>query len=290
MKQLKGFDLLRPRNLADALEMMATFEMARPIAGGSDLIPQFKDEGCKSKNLVDLGIIQELNGIIEEDNRILIGPMTTQTQVASSKSIEKKAPALHDAVKYMGSVQIRNRATIGGNLCNASPAADTALPLLVHSAEVQIMSLHDSCWIPLKDFFIDTNVTILKPDELLTGIRFPVITNASSSFQRIGRRRGFTLSVVNIAIFVKRDRDSLGDVKIAIGAVAPTPIRLVKVEEELRGKKMTNELVEEVGMMVSNAVSPRDSARSSAEYKRDMAGVLARRALSTAWTRVGGEL
>lgn len=290
MKQLKGFDLLRPRTLVGALEMMATLEIAQPIAGGSDLIPQFKDEGCKPKHLVDLGLIQELNGIMEEGNRVLIGPTTTHTQVASSKLIEEKDPALHEAVKWMGSVQIRNRGTIGGNLCNASPAADTAPPLLVHSAEVQVMSLDGSRWMPLVDFFVDSKVTVLEPDELLTGIRFPVVAGASSSFQRIGRRRGFTLSVVDVAAYVERDGGSLGDVKIAVGAVAPTPIRLVKVEEGLRGRKVTYELVEEAGRMVSEAVNPRDSARSSAEYKRDMAGVLVRRALSAAWKRVGGEL
>lgn len=289
MKPLAGFELLRPGTLSGALELLATLELAWPIAGGTDLIPQFKEEGCESKHLVDLSLIRELNGIKMEDNLGIIGPMTTQTQAISSKLIEEKAPALHDAVKLMGSNQIRNRATIGGNLCNASPAADTAPPLLVHDAEVKLTSLEDSRWIPLTDFFAE-ECTALKPDELMTSIRFPVVYGASSSFQRIGRRRGFTLSVLNLAIYVERDGKNLSEVKIAIGAVAPTPIMLGKVERELEGMRMDASLLEQAGRMVSEAVNPRDSARSSAEYKREMAGVLAKKALSAAWTRVGGEL
>ena len=288
MKPLTGFELLRPRTLSGALELIATLELAWPIAGGTDLIPQFKEEGCESKHLVDLSLIRELNGIKMEDNLVTIGPMTTQTQAISSKLIEEKAPALHDAVNLMGSNQIRNRATIGGNLCNASPAADTAPPLLVHGAEVKLTSLEDSRWIPLTDFFAE-ECTALDPDELMTSIRFPVVHGASS-FQRIGRRRGFTLSVLNLAVYVKRDGKNLSEVKIAVGAVAPTPIMLGKVERELEGMRMDASLLEQAGRMVSEAVNPRDSARSSAEYKREMAGVLAKKALSAAWTRVGGEL
>jgi carbon-monoxide dehydrogenase medium subunit len=289
VKPLTGFELLRPSTLSGALELLATLELAWPIAGGTDLIPQFKDDGCESKHLVDLSLIRELNGIKMEDNLVVIGPMTTQTQVISSRLIEEKAPALHEAVKLMGSIQIRNRATIGGNLCNASPAADTAPPLLVHDAEVKLTSLEDSHWVPLTDFFAE-ECTALEPNELMTSIRFPVVHGASSSFQRIGRRRGFTLSVLNLAVYIERDGKNLSEVKIAVGAVAPTPIMLEKVERELKGMRMDTNLLEHAGKMVSEAVNPRDSARSSGEYKREMAGVLAKKALITAWTRVGGEL
>ena len=289
MKPLTGFELLRPSTLTGALEYLSTIELSWPIAGGTDLIPLFKEEGCESKHLVDLSLIQELKGIEMEDNFVVIGPMTTQSQVISSKLTEEKAPALHEAVALMGSTQIRNRATIGGNLCNASPAADTAPPLIVHEAEVKLTSLRDSRWMPLTDFFGD-ECTALERDELMTSIRFPIIPGASSSFQRIGRRGGFTLSILNLAAYVERDGKNLSEVRIAVGAVAPTPIKLEKVEDELRGRRMDSRLLDQAGRMVSEAVNPRDSARSSAEYKRDMAGVLARRALREAWARVGGEL
>jgi len=290
MKPLKGFELLRPRTLVGALEMMATLELAQPLSGGTDLIPTFKDLGCKSKNLVDLSLIQELNGVIEENDRILIGPTTTHAQILTSKLIAEKAPALHDAARWIGSVQIRNRGTVGGNICNASPAADTAPPLLVHAAEVQMSSLDDTRWVPLHNFFAGPKMTILEPIELLTSLRFPIVKSAASSFQRIGRRKGFTLSVVNTAVYVEREEENLKEVRVALGSVAPTPLRIFKVEDEFRGKGMSEELVNAVAKTCMENVKPIDDVRGTAEYRRDMVAVLIKRAMREAWTRMGGAL
>lgn len=290
MKPLTGFDLMRPLTLTSALEMMATLELTQPIAGGTDLVAAYRDLGCKPVHLIDLGLIPELNGIVEEDGDVLIGPTTTHTQILASKVIEETAPALHDAARWIGSVQIRNRGTVGGNICNASPAADTAPPLLVHDAEAQISSLDDDRWVPLQDFFAGPKMTILEPDELLTGLRFPSVKGAGSSFQRIGRRKGFTLSVVNAAIYVERSGDKVREARIALGSVAPTPMRVTKVENELRGKKMNEELVEQAAQVCVEEAKPIDDVRGTAEYRRDMTAVLVKRSMREAWRRAGGEL
>jgi len=289
LRPLSGFDLIRPRTLVGALEALATLEEAVPIAGGTDLIALYRDVGGKASHLVDLSQIPELGGIVEEGNNVIIGPTTTHAQLLASEVVAKRVPALHDAVKVIGSVQVRNMATVGGNLCNASPAADTAPPLLVHGAEAQVSSLEDTRWVPLVDFFKGPKMTILEPDELLTGLRVQV-TAGCSSFQRLGRRRGFTLSVVNSATYLERYGDKVREARIAFGSVAPTPIRVPKAEVELKGKALTESLIEKVAKECTGLVSPINDVRGTAEYRRDMTAVLARRALREAWTRSGGVL
>ena len=290
MKPLTGFDLLRPPTLVGALEMMGTLEGAMPIAGGTDIVPTFRDLGSKPVRLIDLGLIEELRGVEEEEGYVLIGPTTTHSQILASKLVEEAAPALHDAARWIGSVQIRNRGTVGGNLCNASPAADSAPPLLVHAAEAHIVSLEEGHWIPLQELFKGPKMTALEKNEILGGLRFPLMKGAGSSFQRIGRRRGFTLSVVNAAVYAERDSDRLKEARIALGSVAPTPIRAPTVENKIRGRTMSEELIEEAAAGCVEAAKPIDDIRGTAEYRRDMVGVLVKRAMREAWRRAGGVL
>ncbi len=290
MKPLNGFELLRPPTLVGALEMMGTLANPMPIAGGTDIIPTFRDLGSKQVHLIDLGLIDELRGVEEEEGYVLIGPTTTHAQLLSSKLIEQAVPALHDAARWIGSVQIRNRGTVGGNLCNASPAADSAPPLLVHGAEAHIVSLEEGHWIPLQELFKGPKMTVLEKNEILGGLRIPLVRGVGSSFQRIGRRRGFTLSVVNAAAYVERDGDRLKEVRIALGSVAPTPIRVPSVESKIKGKKMSEELIGEAAASCIDAAKPIDDIRGTAEYRRDMVGVLVKRAIRESWSRAGGVL
>jgi CO/xanthine dehydrogenase FAD-binding subunit len=290
MRPLTEFNLLRPHTLVGALEMLTTLEKPQPIAGGTDLIPLFREVESKTKNLIDLSLIKELNGLYEDLDSIFIGPTTTHSQILFSKTIPEKVPALNDACRVIGSVQIRNRGTIGGNLCNASPAADSAPPLLVHSAEVNTSSLSKNRWLPLEEFFKGPKITILQPDELLIGIKLPIIQNSSSAFKRIGRRKGFTLSVVNAAAYVEREDNQIKNLRLSIGSVAPTPLRMKKIENEFIGLKMSERVLNEIGQACSEQVTPIDDVRGSAEYRRDMSGVLVKRALLEAWSRTGGKL
>lgn len=291
MKPLPSFRLHRPGSLKEALELLSTLEEVKPIAGGTDLIPLLREEGVEIDNLVDLSYLRGLNYIREEGGFVTIGATTTHTQLLGSEIVAEKARALHEAVANLGSVQIRNRGTIGGNLCNASPASDTAPPLLVLGSEVTVASSKEMRTMPLEGLFAGPKINSLAVDELLTEIRFPAPPPASgSAFHRIGRRTGFTLSVVNAAAYVEREKEACCKVRIAFGSVAPTPMRVPEIESVLEGREPTASLMEEVGDICKGLVRPVDDIRGSARYRCEMARILVKRALRDAWIRAGGEI
>jgi len=285
MKPLPRFDYHAPASLAEALSLLATLDEAKPIAGGTDLMPLLREAACSPSNLVDLNRVAELNYIQEDAGYICIGATATHAQVAASP-IAAKAPALVDAVSWIGSPQVRNRATVAGNLCNASPAADSAPPLLVHEAEVTIRSLSETRTIPLDELFAGPKLNSLKPDELVTEIRFRAPPGGSgSSFKRIGRRKAFTLSVVSAAAYVETSGNKVREARLAFGSVAETPIRTPEAEEILRGKALTAKLLDRAAEAVKAEVAPITDIRGTAEYRRDMCGVLMRRTLAEAAER-----
>lgn len=286
MKPLPSFSLHRPKTLKEALELLEKLEQAKPVAGGTDLLLLLRDGACKAKNLVDLSLIDELKYVEEGDGEIRIGAATTHNSLLQSSLIAEKAPALRDACAGIGSAQIRNLGTMGGNLCNASPAADTAPPLLTLDATVEIASFTGLRSIPLYNLFAGPKLNSLQPNEILTEIRFPVPPEgAGMSFQKIGRRRGYTISIVNAAAYVELDSDFCRRAQLALGSVAPTPLRLRSLEEWLKDQKLTERLIEETVPACHRLVSPVDDIRASAEYRREMSCVLMRRALNEAWDR-----
>ena len=285
MKPLPKFKYHAPSTVEEAFYLLATLDEAEPVAGGTDLVPLMRDAACSPSNLVDLNNVAELNYVREDSGYICIGATATHAQVASSP-IAAKAPALVDAVSGIGSPQVRNRATIAGNLCNASPAADSAPPLLVHEAEVAIRSLKGTRIIPLEELFAGPKLNTLEPDELVTEVRLPAPPEgAGSSFKRIGRRKAFTLSVVSAAAYVELSGGKISDARLAFGSVAETPVRTRAVEELLRGKALTRSLLDKAAESVKAEVSPITDIRGTAEYRRDMCGVLLRRALAEAAER-----
>jgi len=286
LKPLPSFSLHRPKTLKEALELLEKLEQAKPVAGGTDLLLLLRDGACKAKNLVDLSLIDELKYVEEGDGEIRIGAATTHNSLLQSSLIAEKAPALRDACAGIGSAQIRNLGTMGGNLCNASPAADTAPPLLTLDATVEIASFTGLRSIPLYNLFAGPKLNSLQPNEILTEIRFPVPPEgAGMSFQKIGRRRGYTISIVNAAAYVELDSDFCRRAQLALGSVAPTPLRLRSLEEWLKDQKLTERLIEETVPACHRLVSPVDDIRASAEYRREMSCVLMRRALNEAWDR-----
>ena len=288
MRPLPRFSLHRPATLGEALELMKTLEEGRPIAGGTDLIVLLRDNAIRAKHLIDLGHVEELRYIREDDGVIHIGATATHSQLLRSELIAEKAPVLREAVASVGSVQIRNRGTLGGNLCNASPAADTAPPLLVLDAEATIASAEGSRSIPLKDIFAGPKLNSLGHGEILTEVRFPTPpTGSGSSFHKLGRRRGLTLAIVNAAAYLALNDDVCRDARLVLGAVAAIPLRIQAVEEILKGERLSRRLIEEAASACRGLVEPVDDIRASAEYRRDMACVLARRALMDAWERAG---
>ena len=287
MNLIPDVELHRPGSLEEALRLMEV-PGAKPIAGGTDLIIDLRGGACEARELVDLTRVKELDYIREEAGRIRIGAMTHHTDLVDSALIKSKAPFLGEAADLVGSVQIRNMGTIGGNVCNASPGADTATPLLSLGAEAAISSADGSRTIPLTEFFTGPKRTSLKPGELLTELSFPTPPAGSGgAFQKLGRRRGCTLSLINIAAYVELKAETCSDVRVAVGACAPTPVRITDVEGMLKGRRMDDSLIGEVSSACYGLVQPsqRAHSRASEEYRREMSCVLMRRALTTALER-----
>lgn len=288
MRPIPRFSLHRPHTLKEALGLLDELEDSMPIAGGTDLLIDLREGACKAKHLVDLGLIKELRYAREAEDMIRIGSMTTHAQLVTSELVKEKAPVLSEAASSVGSVQIRNAATVGGNLCNASPGADTAPPLLVLGAEVEVASAEGSRSMPLSEFFTGPKRNSLAPGELLTTVRFPVPpTGSGASFRKLGRRKGCTLSLLNAAAYVETDGETCHEARMAFGACAPTPVRIAGVEELLRGKEIDVKAIEEASSACYGLVEPstRAHSRASEEYRREMSCVLMRRTLMEAYER-----
>jgi carbon-monoxide dehydrogenase medium subunit len=268
---------------------MGALESVKPLAGGTDLLPLMRDRAISVEELVDIQDLQELKGITVEDGVLRIGALATLTEVLESPLVAEKAPVLREAVGQIGSVQTRNQGTLAGNLCNASPAADSAPALMVLGAQASVASAKGARKVPVEDLFAGPKMNSLGKDELVTEILIPELPPGSgAAFEKLGRRRGITLAVVNAAAYLAMDGKKCVDARIALGAIAATPIRLPDVEATYIGKELTPEAIEESSRACYALVSPVDDVRASAEYRREMACVLVKRAIVNALARAGG--
>jgi len=285
---LPRFKYLRPKSFEEALELLDKYgEQAKLLAGGTDLIVKMKDGVVKPKYVIDLSRLEELKFISKEDGVIKIGALTTLREIETSPIIRENVHVLSDAVEKMASWQIRNLGTIGGNLCNASPAADTAPPLLVLEAELKLTSSEGERTVPIDQFFTGPGETILKNNELLTEIQIPIMSDhAGTAFLKLGRRFAHTLSIVSVATLVVVEDGIFKDVRIALGSVAPTPVRAKKTEDKFRGLSATKDVVEKNCVWIVEDISPISDVRASAEYRKEMSIVLTKRALIEALDEV----
>ncbi len=285
MRVIPLFNYYRATSLDEALKLLSTVEKPTVIAGGTDLIPAMRD-GLKPRSVVDISGVEELNYIRREDGYIKIGCLATISMLESSDIIQAYAYSLAEASRLMASIQVRNKATIGGNLCNASPAADTAPPLLTYDAEVVLSSSSGSRLVKLNRFFKGPKKTCIKRGELLVEVRFKPAGNGVC-FNKLGRRTSFTLSIASAAVKVEVVGGRLKNVRIALGSVAPMPVRALRSEEFLEGKTPTPENISRAAKLVTEDISPITDVRSTAEYRRRVAQVLVRDALIKALERVG---
>lgn len=275
-----GIDYFAPKTLYETLALMNRWKgRAKLIAGGSNVIPDLRAKAIKPQVLVDISHLKNLSFIKEGKKRIRIGGLTTISEMASSKVIQKYAPILSKAAHQLGNPLVRNRATIAGNLADASPAADTAVPLLVLDAKV--MAERDGGkhrQIPIDQFFLGPNQTVLKKDEMIREIIIPKPnSNRKMGYYKLGLRNAMTISVVSVAILMEMEENRCRKARIGLGAVAPTPIRAYRTEDMLMGREVTKELIETCCNEVVKEISPITDIRASAEYRRSMASVLLRR-------------
>jgi CO/xanthine dehydrogenase FAD-binding subunit len=288
---LDTFDYMRPRGLRETLIVLDDLKhkKMRVIAGGTDLVPALRAGTTEVDCLVDLSGAS-LDGLVIEDRQVRIGALVTFSRLHQSAEIRAKLPAVAESAALVGAVQCQNLATIGGNLCSGVPSLDSAAPLMVLEATLRLQSKAGERLVPVETFFVGPRRTVLEPGEILTEILVPLDQRVAASFLRLGRRKALTLSIVNAAASLALDQDGrVAKARIALGAVAPTPVRARKAEELLQGHDPTPARLAEAAAAVAGEISPISDLRGSADYRRKMSVVLVRRALENSLGRLRGE-
>lgn len=275
---MRRFDYLRPKSLKEALQLKKTIVGAKFISGGTDLIVQIKKRELQPTALISLRSIPEL-ATIEINGGTRIGALATISNIIQHLELGHNYPVLKEAGKRLGSVQIRNVATIGGNLCNCSPSADMALPLLVLEAKVRLQTAKASREIPLSEFFKGPGESCLSSDEIMTDILLdPPRQKAKATFLKKGRVK-MDLAIASLALLLEMEGGRCRKVRVAAGSVAPIPLRLSKVETLLEGNAISKDLVSKAQQLAREIVSPITDIRATEEYRRQIVGVYMKRGL-----------
>ncbi|HEY7133031.1 MAG TPA: xanthine dehydrogenase family protein subunit M [Candidatus Limnocylindrales bacterium] len=285
---MRPFAYERPTALRDVVGLLGEHGSgARLLAGGTDLIIRLRDGSLRPDVVVDVKRVAELDGEIREAGaRVRFGALTTMTDIVASARVRRDYPALAEAALFVGSVQIRNRATLAGNMCNASPAADTAPALLVYGAEIVARGPGGSRRLPLDAFFVRSGETTLNPGELVEAIELPVPDGPRGSVHlRRTRRRGHDLASVTMAVSVGRD----GRTRLAYGSVGPRPVVVVDDSGTLADPAAPEDAKRErLDTLFADARPSPTSMRASPEYRLAMLRVLGLRGVTTAVDRLAG--
>jgi carbon-monoxide dehydrogenase medium subunit len=275
---MRRFDYLRPKSLKEALQQKKTIAGAKFISGGTDLLVQIKNRELQPPALISLRSIPELASI-EINGGARIGALATISDIIQHNELGLNYPVLVEAARRLGSVQIRNVATVGGNLCNCSPSADMALPLLVLEAKVRLRTAKARREIQISEFFKGPGKSCLSSDEILTDILLdPPHQKAKATFLKKGRVK-MDLAIASLAVLLEMERGKCRKARIAAGSVAPVPLRLYKVEDLFEGAALSKDLVSKAQQLASEIVSPITDIRATEEYRRQIVGVYVRRGL-----------
>ncbi len=290
-RPLKTFEYFAPESLPEALNLLQERgEEGRALAGGTDLVVQVQEGGKipTPSYLVSLRRLPELRGInFSERDGLRIGATVTMTEAAESAPIRERYRALADGAEIVGSIQTMNMATIGGNVCNAAPSADTAPPLLTYEAVAVIAGPKGERDVPIEEFWLGPNQTALQPGELLRELRLPTPpANTGGVYVRQTPRKQMDIAVVGVAVLLTLGQgDRIERARIALGAVAPTPIRARKAEAALEGKAVSEALFAEAAETATTEASPIGDVRGSAEFRRHLVRVTTERCLQEAAQR-----
>ena len=278
------FQYHQPETVGEAVKLLEAHPDAKPIAGGTDLVPKMKQRLLEPRHLVNLKRIRELQGVEDRGGEVHIGAATKLRAVERSETVQRRLPLLYSCVRSIGSVQIRNMGTLGGNVCNASPAADGALGLVALDATVQVAGPGGTRTVKAGDFFAGPGKTVLGRGELVTGFTVPVPgPDVGTCFISVGRT-ALDISTISIAVALRMKGGAVQEARVALGSVAPTPLRLPEVENWLKGRELDEATVREAAGMVSGGIKPITDIRGTAEYRREAARGMAMEAL----TRAGG--
>jgi CO/xanthine dehydrogenase FAD-binding subunit len=265
------FEYILPRSLKDALDFLADHgSQTAVLAGGTDLMVAARNGEMASRYVVDVSKLEELRTIAVTEGVLSIGAAVTYTEIINSPEIAKCAPILAQAARCVGSVQIRNVGTLGGNVANASPAADSVPPMMVHRAKVQIRSASSARNEPLERVIIGPYRTSLQPGEVITRFDLePLGADYLWNFQRIARRRALSVARMNAAAIGRVDSNGIvDDVRLSVGSITPEPGRMTGAEDHLKGNAPNSLLIQEAAEKVSQEMIRRSGLRPSTEYKR----------------------
>jgi CO/xanthine dehydrogenase FAD-binding subunit len=270
---IPNYQLTTPASLAEALALIEREPgVWKPFAGGTDLMVLLEAGRLAHRNYVNIWGLNELRGIEATDTHITLGALTTYTGVQATPILRREFPMLCQAASETGGLAIQNRGTMGGNIVNASPAADSPPALLAYDAEIELISTRGSRWLPYQGFHTGYKQMHIASDELLSRIRLPRNTAGSTHYYRkVGTRKAQAISKVCFAAVGKTDREKIKDTRIVVGSVAPIVVRCVQTENALRGQKLDRETVESACASLLREISPIDDIRSTAKYRLQVA-------------------
>lgn len=282
---MRDFDLLIPHTLHDALQALAPADHSvQALAGGTDMIVNVRARLVKPDVLVSLNEVGELRGVGRVNGSIRIGAGTRISDFLTNPLLLEHADLARQAAYVFANPMIRNLATVGGNIATASPAGDIIPPLLALDAEIELVSQNATRRLPLREFFIGPRKTVRRSDELILNLYLPITQpHAAGAFYKLGLRQADAISIVSVAAWVRRDGDMVQDVRLALGAVAPRPLRAERAEAILRGQAFTDTLFSEAARVAADESSPIDDLRGTAAYRRRMVQVYVKRMLEQAW-------
>jgi len=289
----RDFDLLIPADLDAALETLAEGAASAngggtlPLAGGTNMIVDMRARRISPDRLVSLTKLTGLRGIAVGDGKVTMGGRTTISDMLHDHALAEHASGLVDQARVFAGQMVRNTATVAGNICCGSPAADTVPPLLALDAEVTLTSADGSRGVPLSEFFLGYKTMARRPDELLTQVAWPLPpANSANLFYKLARRRGDAITVVGVAVTMTVESGRCSAARIALGAVAPFVKRAAAAEAMLAGETLSPGLIDAAARHARDESEPIDDVRASADYRRHGVQVLTRRLLTQAWERL----
>jgi CO/xanthine dehydrogenase FAD-binding subunit len=270
---LPAYELVVPRTLGEALALLRDEPgVWRPFAGGTDLMVLLEAGKLDHRKFFSVAHLPELRGVGTSDGHVTLGALTTYTDVRRDSVLSREFPMLAQAARETGGVAIQNRGTIGGNIANASPAADSPPALLAHDAEVELVSAEGARWLAYSEFHTGYKQTRMRADELIARVRLRRPSDGARHFYRkVGTRRAQAISKVCFAGLAESEGGALTNVRVALGSVAPVPLRCRRTEELLAGKRVDGELKRAALEEIAKEIAPIDDMRSTARYRARVA-------------------
>lgn len=290
MKRLQEFDYYLPATVSEAIRTLNVLGTGGKIlAGGTDVLVAMKEKGLRPRALVDIKGLAGLRGISQTaDGSVVIGALTTLHEIETSAELQGRFSGLAEAAGLVGSYQVRNRATLGGNLCNASPSADSAPALIAYGAFARIVGFEGERRLLLEDFFAGPGKTVLSADEILTAVELPSPPERSAcAYVKYGPRAAMDIAVVGAGVLIGLDAKGVcQSARIVLAAVGPTPLRAKSAEDRLTGRYVDEAIVGSVAKLAAREARPIDDIRASAAYRSDMIEEFTARAIKAALAKL----